>query len=52
MGDWRFFITSQPTFGLGTGPQSAKLLGTGIEYDHLEDNLWNLDTVPPLAEAI
>lgn len=20
MGDWRYFITSQPTFGLGTGP--------------------------------
>jgi hypothetical protein len=33
MGDWRFFITSQPTYGLGTGPQSAKPVGTGIEYE-------------------
>jgi len=32
LGDWRFFITSQPTYGLGTGPQSAKPVGTGIEY--------------------
>ena len=32
LGDWRFFITSQPTFGLGTGPQSAKPVGTGVEY--------------------
>ncbi|MCH2235913.1 MAG: BamA/TamA family outer membrane protein [Crocinitomicaceae bacterium] len=34
IGDWRFFITSQPTFGLGTGPQSAKLVGgsEGFEY--------------------
>ncbi|PIB37075.1 hypothetical protein BFP72_17525 [Reichenbachiella sp. 5M10] len=31
-GDWRFFITSQPTYGLGTGPQSAKPVGIGIEY--------------------
>ncbi len=33
MTDWRYFITSQPTFGLGTGPQSARLVSTGIEYD-------------------
>ena len=35
IGDYRFFITSQPTFGLGTGPQSSKLVGgdLGIEYD-------------------
>jgi outer membrane protein assembly factor BamA len=32
MGDWRYFITSQPTYGLGTGPQSAKPVGTEIEY--------------------
>jgi hypothetical protein len=32
LGDWRFFITSQPTYGLGTGPQSAKPVGTGAEY--------------------
>jgi len=30
MGDWRFFDTSQPTYGLGTGPQSAKLAGQRI----------------------
>jgi hypothetical protein len=33
MGDWRYFITSQPTYGIGTGPQSAKPVGQGIEYD-------------------
>ncbi len=33
LGDWRYFITSQPTFGLGTGPQSAKVVGGGYEYD-------------------
>ncbi len=32
LGDWRYFITSQPTYGLGTGPQSAKPIGQGIEY--------------------
>ena len=33
LGDWRYFDTSQPTYGLGTGPQSVKLAtGTGIEY--------------------
>ena len=37
LGDWRYFITSQPTYGLGTGPQSAKPVGTGIEYN---DNLF------------
>ena len=30
-GDWRLFFSSQPTFGLGTGPQSAKLVSSGIE---------------------
>lgn len=33
MGDWRYFITSQPTYGLGTGPESSKLASTGFEYD-------------------
>ncbi|WP_340114633.1 BamA/TamA family outer membrane protein [Maribellus mangrovi] len=33
LGDWRYFITSQPTYGLGTGPQSTKPVGQGIEYD-------------------
>ncbi len=27
--DLRYFINSQPTYGLGTGPQSAKPVGTG-----------------------
>jgi outer membrane protein assembly factor BamA len=33
LGDWRYFNTSQPTYGLGTGPQTAKLAGSGIEYE-------------------
>jgi outer membrane protein assembly factor BamA len=33
LGDMRYFDSSQPTYGLGTGPQSAKLAGMGIEYD-------------------
>jgi len=32
LGDWRYFDSSQPTFGLGTGPQSAKLVSKGYEY--------------------
>ena len=32
LGDWRYFNTSQPTYGLGTGPQSVKLAGQSIEY--------------------
>ena len=33
LGDWRYFDTSQPTYGLGTGPQSVKLApGSGFEY--------------------
>ena len=32
LGDWRYFDSSQPTFGLGTGPQSAKLLTHSYEY--------------------
>ncbi len=38
LGDWRYFITSQPTYGLGTGPQSARLASNGFEYD---DNLYS-----------
>jgi hypothetical protein len=31
--DFRYFITSQPTYGLGTGPQSAKpISGGSIEF--------------------
>lgn len=35
LGDWRYLDTSQPTYGLGTGPQSSKLVisGQDIEYD-------------------
>ncbi|MCV9388400.1 outer membrane protein assembly factor [Reichenbachiella ulvae] len=44
LGDWRFFITSQPTYGLGTGPQSGKPIGTGIEY---EDGLFS----KPISDA-
>lgn len=37
--DIRFFVTSQPTYGLGTGPQSAKPVSNGfIEYT---DNPYN-----------
>ncbi len=38
MYDWRFFQTSQPTFGLGTGPNTAKLSSDGFEY---EDGLFS-----------
>jgi hypothetical protein len=37
-GDWRYLNSSLPTYGLGTGPSSAKLTSTGIEYD---DNLFS-----------
>lgn len=34
LGDWRYFITSQPTYGLGSGPQTVKPVGAGdIEYE-------------------
>ena len=34
VGDWRYFDSSQPTFGLGTGPESTKLLTSdSIEYE-------------------
>ena len=32
LGDWRYFDSSQPTFGLGTGPQSTKLVSNSYEY--------------------
>ena len=96
LGDWRYFDTSQPTYGLGTGPQSKKLAGSAYEYEdgmftepiddaqlmefkylrfhetalkkiqtnfyagigyHLDihsdinDNLLNLDTVPPIVTS-
>ncbi len=33
MGDWRYLDSSQPTWGLGTGPQSARLADNGFEFD-------------------
>ncbi len=30
-GDWRYMDTSQPTYGLGTGPASSKLASNGFE---------------------
>jgi hypothetical protein len=33
IGDWRFLDSSQPTWGLGTGPQSAKLASQDWEFD-------------------
>jgi hypothetical protein len=33
IGDWRYMKSSQPTWGLGTGPQSAKLAGQDFEFD-------------------
>ncbi len=95
--DIRYFINSQPTYGLGTGPQSAKPVGNGgidftdnpyqpieteqmMEFNYLrihntlmkrhkdtrlfyglgyhldyhskiQDNLLNLDTVPPIVTS-
>jgi len=33
MGDWRYLNSSQPTYGLGTGPQSAKLASNDFGFD-------------------
>lgn len=33
MQDVRYFETSQPTFGLGTGPNTSKLASNGFEYN-------------------
>jgi hypothetical protein len=33
MGDWRYLDSSQPTWGLGTGPQSAKLASNDFGFD-------------------
>ena len=30
--DMRFFVTSQPTYGLGTGPQSSKPIGGSVSF--------------------
>jgi hypothetical protein len=38
-GDWRYLVNSLPNYGLGTGPQSAKIIGsTGINY---QENMWS-----------
>lgn len=37
-GDWRYMNSSQPTYGLGTGPASTKLASNGFE---LEDGLFS-----------
>jgi len=33
VGDWRYLDSSQPTYGLGTGPNSSKLATDGSTYD-------------------
>jgi len=33
IGDWRYLDSSQPTYGLGTGPQSSKLATDGSSYE-------------------
>ena len=33
LGDWRFLNSSQPTWGLGTGPQSARLASNNFGFD-------------------
>ncbi len=33
MGDWRYLDSSQPTWGIGTGPQSAKLSSNSFTTD-------------------
>jgi hypothetical protein len=35
--DMRYFITSQPTYGLGTGPQSAKPVSNGLAGDFTDN---------------
>ncbi len=39
-GDWRLFFSSQPTYGLGTGPQSAKAIAQDSSYEYA-DNLYS-----------
>ncbi len=38
MGDWRFLNSSQPTWGLGTGPQSARMADSGFTFDDKDYN--------------
>ena len=48
LGDWRYLDSSQPTWGLGTGPQSAKLVSSGFEYD--DGSLTNGIDTPQMLE--
>ena len=41
--DIRYFVSSQPTYGLGTGPQSAKPVGTGYA-EYTDDPYKPIDT--------
>lgn len=43
MGDWRYMISSQPTYGLGTGPQSEILLNGDRPGFELGDYLDGVD---------
>ena len=43
MGDWRYMISSQPTYGLGTGPQSEILLNEDRPGFELGDYLDGVD---------
>jgi hypothetical protein len=47
--DMRYFITSQPTYGLGTGPQSAKPVNNGFAGD-FTDNPYNPVTTEQMME--
>lgn len=40
IGDWRYLNSAEPTYGLGTGPDSAKLLQSGGEYEY-NDDIWS-----------
>ncbi|MEI6894329.1 MAG: hypothetical protein V5789_06790 [Colwellia sp.] len=40
LGDWRYLDTSQPTYGLGTGPDSSKLITSGQEYT-VDDDIFS-----------
>lgn len=40
LGDWRYLDTSQPTYGLGTGPDSSKLVTSGQEFE-LDDDIFS-----------
>jgi outer membrane protein assembly factor BamA len=46
--DIRFFISSQPTYGIGSGPQSAKPVGTG--YADYSDNPYKAISTSQMME--